>query len=196
MKEDIFIIRKELKGKLPSNRYEHSLSVSYTAIALAMRYQCDLEQAELAGLLHDCARQYDNQTIYEKCLHNNLTVTPDEEANKILLHAKYGSYMAAHQYGISDPEILTAIQYHTTGHPNMSLLEKIIYIADYIEPRRYKATNLEHLRQLAFLDLDRALYEIMTEVLHYLESTNAVIDQQTRAAWKYYRNQIEAAAIG
>lgn len=192
MKEDIFIIRKELKGKLPSNRYEHSLSVSYTAIALAMHYQCDLEQAELAGLLHDCARQYDNQTIYENCLHSNLTVTPDEEANKILLHAKYGSYMAAHQYGISDPEILTAIQYHTTGHPNMSLLEKIIYIADYIEPRRYKAANLEHLRQLAFLDLDRALYEIMTEVLHYLESTNAVIDQQTRAAWEYYRDQIES----
>ena len=188
MKEDISAIRKKLKKKLPPDRYEHSLSVSYTAMALAMRYGCDLQQAELAGLLHDCARQHDNQTIYEKCLNKGIEVTKDEEANKILLHAKYGSYMAAHKYGIKDQEILTAIEYHTTGRPKMSLLEKIIYIADYIEPRRNKAANLAHMRQLAFIDLDRALYEIMAGILQYLEETHAAIDKQTQEACIYYRD--------
>ena len=68
MNERVPMIRKKLKKKLDPCRYEHTLSVSYTAMALAMRYGCDLEKAELAGLLHDCARQFDNQTIYEKCL--------------------------------------------------------------------------------------------------------------------------------
>lgn len=186
MDERIPFIRKKLKKKLEPGRYEHSLSVSYTAVALAMRYGCDLDQAELAGLLHDCARQYDVDTIYEKCLRKGLSVTEDEEKNRILLHAKYGSYMAEHKYGITDQEILSAITFHTTGRPKMSLLEKIIYIADYIEPRRYKAKNLLQMRRLAFEDLDQALVAIMTGILNYLEETGAAIDEQTREACLYY----------
>ncbi|MDO5410147.1 MAG: bis(5'-nucleosyl)-tetraphosphatase (symmetrical) YqeK [Lachnospiraceae bacterium] len=187
MNDRIPEIRKRLKKKLDPFRYEHSLSVSYTAAALAMRYGYDLDKAELAGLLHDCARQFDNDMLYEKCLEKGLEVTEDEEKNRILLHAKYGSYMAAHKYGIEDPEILSAITYHTTGKPDMSLLEKIIYIADYIEPRRNKADNLEYMRQLAFIDLDKALIEIMTGILYYLEKTHASIDKQTEKACEYYR---------
>lgn len=186
MDERITMIRKRLKKKLFPNRYEHSLGVSYTAIALAMRYGCDLNKAEIAGLLHDCARQYDSQTLYEKCMAKGLPVTKDEEKNKVLLHAKYGAYMASHKYGIHDPEILSAIEYHTTGRPDMSLLEKIIYIADYIEPRRNKADNLEQMRKLAFIDIDKALVEIMTGILQYLEETNATIDKQTEEACRYY----------
>lgn len=189
MDERIPVIRKKLKKKLTPDRYEHSLSVSYTAVALAMRYGYDLDKAELAGLLHDCARQYDNQVIYEKCLKKGLKVTSDEEKNKVLLHAKYGSYMAAHKYGIDDQEILSAIEFHTTGHSNMSLLEKIIYIADYIEPRRCKASNLEHMRGLAFTDLDRALVEIMSGILNYLEESHAAVDRQTQEACIWYRKQ-------
>lgn len=189
MDERILTIRKKLKKKLTPDRYEHSLSVSYTAVALAMRYGYDLDRAELAGLLHDCARQYDNQTIYEKCLKKGLTVTADEEKSKVLLHAKYGSYLTAHKYGIDDPEILSAIEFHTTGRPDMSLLEKIIYIADYIEPRRCKASNLEHMRKLAFIDLDKALFEIMTGILQYLDETHATVDQQTREACNWYREK-------
>lgn len=186
MDERIPAIRKRLKKKLTPDRYEHSLSVSYTAVALAMRYGCDLDQAELAGLLHDCARQYENQQIYEKCLEKGLEVTGDEEKNKVLLHAKYGSYLAAHKYGIDDPEILAAISFHTTGRPNMSALEKIIYIADYIEPRRFKADNLEYMRKLAFIDLDEALVKIMTGILEYLDETGASIDGQTKEACRFY----------
>lgn len=188
MNEKIPIIRKKLKKKLQPYRYEHTLSVSYTAMALAMRYGCDLEKAELAGLLHDCARQFDNQTIYEKCLEKGIPVTEDEEKNKVLLHAKYGSYIAEHKYEIADPEILSAIQYHTTGKPDMTLLEKIIYVADYIEPRRDKAENLESMRQLAFVDIDQAVTEIMGGILNYLRETGSSIDTQTEAAFDYYKN--------
>ena len=191
MDERIPAIRKRLKKKLTPERYEHSLSVSYTAVALAMRYGCNLDQAELAGLLHDCARQFDNQTIYEKCLEKGLEITGDEEKNKVLLHAKYGRYMAEHKYGINDPEILSAIEFHTTGRADMSVLEKILYIADYIEPRRYKADNLEYMRKLAFTDLDEALIKIMTGILEYLSETGASIDGQTREAWKFYERYHE-----
>lgn len=187
MDERIPVIRKRLKKKLTPDRYEHSLSVSYTAVALAMRYGCNLDQAELAGLLHDCARQFENQQIYEKCLEKGLEVTADEEKNKVLLHAKYGSYMAAHKYGVDDPDILSAIEFHTTGRPNMSTLEKIIYIADYIEPRRFKADNLEYMRKLAFIDLDEALVKIMTGILEYLDETGGSIDGQTVEACKFYK---------
>ena len=183
------MIRKKLKKKLDPCRYEHTLGVSYTAMALAMRYGCDLEKAELAGLLHDCARQFDNQTIYEKCLEKGIPVTEDEEKNKVLLHAKYGSYMAEHKYQITDPEILSAIRYHTTGKPDMTLLEKIIYIADYIEPRRNKADNLDSMRQLAFVDIDQALTEIMQGILVYLNETGSNVDSQTESAIDYYQNR-------
>lgn len=189
MNERVPMIRKKLKKKLEPYRYEHTLSVSYTAMALAMRYGCDLEKAELAGLLHDCARQFDNQTIYEKCLEKGIPVTKDEEKNKVLLHAKYGSYMAEHKYQITDPEILSAIRYHTTGKPDMTLLEKIIYIADYIEPRRNKADNLDSMRQLAFVDIDQALTEIMQGILVYLNETGSNVDSQTESAIDYYQNR-------
>ncbi|MGN0267605.1 MAG: bis(5'-nucleosyl)-tetraphosphatase (symmetrical) YqeK [Lachnospiraceae bacterium] len=189
MNERVPMIRKKLKKKLEPYRYEHTLSVSYTAMALAMRYGCDLEKAELAGLLHDCARQFDNQTIYEKCLEKGIPVTEDEEKNKVLLHAKYGSYMAEHKYQITDPEILSAIRYHTTGKPDMTLLEKIIYIADYIEPRRNKADNLDSMRQLAFVDIDQALTEIMQGILVYLNETGSNVDSQTESAIDYYQNR-------
>ena len=189
MDERIPAIRKKLMKKLTPDRYEHSLSVSYTAVALAMRYGYDLDKAELAGLLHDCARQYDNQTIYEKCLKKGLEVTADEEKSKVLLHAKYGRYLAASKYGVNDPDILSAIEFHTTGRPDMSLLEKIIYIADYIEPRRCKASNLEHMRELAFINLDEALLEIMTGILKYLDESHAAIDRQTQEACIWYQKR-------
>ncbi|MFQ9209852.1 MAG: bis(5'-nucleosyl)-tetraphosphatase (symmetrical) YqeK [Clostridium fessum] len=78
-----------------------------------------------------------------------------------MIHAKLGAWMAEHKYGITDPEVLSAIACHTTGKPAMSLLDKILYVADYIEPRRDKAPNLPKLRRLAFEDLDEALYQIL-----------------------------------
>lgn len=139
MQEIIAQLRNELSGKLTPSRYEHTISVSFTAAALAMRYGCDLDKAELAGLLHDCAKHYSNETIIKKCEKQKITLTEDEKKAPAVLHAKYGAWLAETKYQISDPEVLSAIRWHTTGRPDMTLLEEIIFTADYIEPRRYEA---------------------------------------------------------
>ena len=108
--------------------------------------------------------------MLQKCLDRNIPVTAEEERDPSLLHAKLGAWMAEHKYGVDDPEILSAITCHTTGKPGMSLLDKILYVADYIEPRRSKADNLTAMRKLAFIDLDGACLEIMESILVYLKT--------------------------
>ena len=102
MNTEIFTIRKRLKSKLDPMRYEHSLSVSFTCVALAMRYGYDLNKAELAGLLHDCAKRYNDQTIIEKCRKKGISLTEDELGAPATIHARLGAWMAEHKFGISD----------------------------------------------------------------------------------------------
>lgn len=136
MKEIILNLRDDLKEKLSPQRYEHTISVSFICTALAMRYGADLEQSELAGLLHDCAKYYGDGNIIKKCEKQNIFLTSDELKAPVVLHAKYGAWLAEHKYGIEDKEVLDAIRWHTTGRPDMSLLEKIVFTADYIDEIR------------------------------------------------------------
>ncbi len=192
MKPDRLAIKEKLRHKLGMGRFEHTMGVAYTAACLAMRYGASQEDAEIAGLLHDCAKQYDNDTLLKKCTKHGLPISEAERKNPSLLHAKLGAYLAQHKYDVEDPKILDAIRYHTTGRPEMSLLEKIVYVADYIEPRRFKAPNLEKIRRLAFQDLDRTIYEIMSDTLDYLRSMPDSIDETTKAACSYYRDLYES----
>ena len=194
MKPDRLAIKEKMRHKLGIGRYEHTLGVAYTAACLAMRYGADSEAAEIGGLLHDCAKQYDNETLLKKCRKYELPVTEAEVKNPSLLHAKVGAYLAEHKYDVSDPAILSAIRFHTTGKPDMTLLEKILYVADYIEPRRFKAPNLEKIRGLAFQDLDEAVYEIMSDTLDYLSERPESIDETTKAACAFYRALHETRA--
>ena len=98
-----------------------------------------------------------------------------------------------HEYGVNDKEIVSAILNHTTGKPNMSLLDKIVYVADYIEPRRNKAPNLTEVRKLAFLNLDEALYKILSDTLDYLDGGSGEVDNMTIKAYEYYKAKREAA---
>lgn len=186
----IFEIQKHLSKKLDAFRFEHTLGVSFTCLALAMRYGCDPDQAELAGLLHDCAKRYDDATLLEKCRKRQIPITEGEEREPSLLHAKLGAWMAREKYGVTDQEILDAIVCHTTGKPQMTRLDKILYVADYIEPRRYKAENLPEMRRLAFIDLDEACCQIMESILEYLRSRNCAIDEMTVLACESLREEI------
>ena len=94
------------------------------------------------------------------CEKNKIEITEFERNNPFLIHAKLGAFLAKDKYKVEDPEILSAITWHTTGKEDMTLLEKIIYIADYIEPARNKAPHLTRLRKLAFTDIDECMYEI------------------------------------
>ncbi|MCI9486294.1 MAG: nicotinate-nucleotide adenylyltransferase [Lachnospiraceae bacterium] len=187
VKPDCMIIKEKLRHKLGIGRFEHTLGVAYTAACLAMRYGCSAEDAELAGLLHDCAKQYDNETLMKKCSKYKLPVSEAERKNPSLLHAKLGAYLAKQKYDVNDVRILDAIRYHTTGRPAMTLLEKIIYVADYIEPRRFKAPNLDKIRGLAFVNLDQTVCEIMSDTLAYLKKTPENIDKTTQEACMYYQ---------
>lgn len=182
----ISFFRRKLKRKLAPMRYEHSLSVSYTCMNLAMHYGYDLDRAELAGLLHDCGKRFSDETILKKCLKHKIPVTEEEYKALPVLHAKYGAWLAEHKYGVHDEEILDAIRCHTTAKPNMTTLDKILYIADFIEPRRYKAENLPQMRKLAYEDLDQTMYEILDSTLLYLKKRGGNIHPMTAEAHAYF----------
>ncbi len=187
MKENIFNLRNELKGNLNPFRYEHTISVSFTSAALAMCYGVNLDKAELAGLLHDCAKHYRDEEIIKKCARESILLTDDERKAPAVLHAKYGAWLAEHKYKIKDDEIINAIRWHTTGRPKMSLLEKIVFTADYIEPRRDRAKDLSLVRPLAFKDLDECVYRILKGTLEYLEGKGNFVDSVSKQAYAYYK---------
>ena len=177
---------KKLKKELDHGRYWHSLGVMYTAAALAMQYGCDLNAAMTAGLLHDCAKCIPNDRKIEMCEKYAIPVSEIEKKAPYLLHSKLGAYLAKTKYGVEDEEILNAIRWHTTGCPDMTLLEKIIYLADYIEPTR-DFEGLEKLREAAYTDLDGALILGLEMSLEDLKERNIVPHSRTKEAinWLY-----------
>lgn len=181
-------IQEKLYKELDADRYQHTLGVMYTCAALAMVNHCDLDRAQIAGLLHDSAKCIHNKKKIKMCKKHNIPVTEFELKNPFLLHAKLGAYIAKAHYGITDGEVLRAITYHTTGKPDMSVLEKIVYIADYIEPNRNRAPRLNEIRALAFRNLDECMYEILKDTLDYLEENPKDIDQMTVRAFHFYKN--------
>lgn len=183
---DIRKIRKAMEKLQDEKRYEHTLGVAYTATSLAMRYGASVENALLAGLLHDCAKCMDDEKRIAVCEKHHIIITDIERRNPFLLHAKVGSFLAMTTYGVNDNDVISAILNHTTGRPAMSLLEKIIFIADYIEPGRKQAPNLTQIRSLAFVDIDKALLQILEDTIDYLDKTGGEMDPMTKKTYDYY----------
>mgnify|MGYP003189787288 CR=1 FL=1 len=129
---DFAKIEKKLSKYLDEDRFQHTMGVMYTSACLAMVHGYDVKDAQVAGLLHDCAKCIPNKKKLKMCSEHNIPVSDFELGHPFLLHARLGAYIAHEKYGIDNQEILSAINYHTTGRCDMSLLEKIIYIADYM----------------------------------------------------------------
>lgn len=193
MNEYMNKIYAELKTQMSAWRYEHTMGVMYTAAALAMRYDVNIEKAMLAGLLHDCAKTkaYPPERLLNLCQEHGVPISESEAKKPDLLHAKAGAYLALQKYGVYDQEILQAISCHTTGRPNMTLLDKILYIADFIEPGRDEALNLPQVRKLAFVKLEDCLLRILEDSLVYLEKKKDIIDPMTSETYKYYIKQLK-----
>lgn len=185
-------IKKYLKKHLTKERYQHTLGVAYTAVAMAMRYNPDtsnaefIKRAEIAGLLHDCAKCMDNDKKIKICEKNNIPCSDFEISHPYLLHGKVGAYIAKNKFNILDEDILQAITWHTTGRPEMSLLEEIIFIADYIEPSRNPIPELDVIRQLAFIDIDKAMEKILSNTLKFLEKKGNPMDKMTQITYDSY----------
>lgn len=183
---DLIKMEKKLSKYLDKNRFLHTRGVMYTCASLAMKYGYDLKVAQVAGLLHDSAKCIPNKKKLSMCKKYHIAYSTFEQERPFLLHAKLGAYLAKEKYGVEDEEILSAITFHTTGRAQMSLLEKIVYIADYIEPMRCKAPNLTEIRKLAFEDLDECVYEILGATLIYLGDDPQNIDDTSKIAFEFY----------
>lgn len=159
-----------VKEQLTEHRYKHTLGVMETAIKLAKKYGADEKKAELAAIFHDYAKFRDKAEM--KTIIQEQGMAPELlEYNSELWHAPVGAYLVAKEAGITDPDILEAIRYHTSGRPNMTLLEKIIYLADYIEPGRH-FPGVEEVREMAQQDLDKALIQALKNSMAFLMRKN------------------------
>ncbi len=192
---EIYEIRKKLQKILKPDRYEHSLSVSFTCICLAMRYGVDLYKAEIAGLVHDCAKQFSDGDLIKACEKDKVEITEDMKKAPQVIHSVYGAVYARKALGIEDPEILSAVYHHTLGKPQMSLLEAIVFTADYIEARRYKAARLPEIRQMAFMDIERAVYEINHDTILYLEESGGYICKLSYDTYQYYKELMKSRGL-
>jgi predicted HD superfamily hydrolase involved in NAD metabolism len=185
-------IEEKLKKELTENRYRHTMGVTYTACALAMVHGANLSQARMGGLLHDCAKCIPNSEKIEICKKKKIPVSEFEIEHPVLLHAKLGAYLAKKEYGCDDKAVLDAITWHTTGRPAMTLLEKIVFVSDYIEPNREKQPNLAEIRKLAFTDIDQCMYLILRDTVDYLSENPKSMDHTTLSAYSYYKKLIRA----
>ena len=163
-----------LQKSLSKDRYRHTLGVEQTAVKLAQCYGEDVEKARVAALLHDCARCLDSAEM-RRLVGERVGGT----ALRALMHAPAGASLAKQRYGITDEAILSAIRWHTTGHEGMSQLEKIVYLADFIEPNRPNYPGLDELRQEAFRNLDRAVRMAAENTMRYVRARGLEPDENT-----------------
>jgi predicted HD superfamily hydrolase involved in NAD metabolism len=180
-------IRDTVKTQLKPSRFLHSIGVEDVACDLALLNGYDIEKASIAGILHDCAKNLSDEELLTACEIYHLPVTEIERKCIFLLHAKVGAALAKTKYGIEDEEILNAITYHTTGRPAMTLLEKIIFTADYIEPYRKPLPRIEEIRKAAYNDLDLAVFMVLENMLNYLRGSGSEFDTLTEETYHYYK---------
>lgn len=175
---------------MDGKRFRHTLGVMYTAAAMAMAHGANINEAMIGGLLHDCAKCVPRDIMLKKCDDYGVVLSEFETSNLALIHGKLGVAIAKKHYEITSEDVLNSISFHTTGRKNMSLLEKIVYVADCIEPYRSRA-NLEKLREYAFSDIDRAVFECSRMSLEHLESRNIPIDPLTKETYEFYKPKEE-----
>ncbi len=168
------LLKKNLKGE----KFQHSLGVEQTALELANRFGISKERAGLAGLLHDITKQMDNAKMAAKYGIISLS--------EKTLHGPVAACWLKEQGIVTDCEVLTAIKYHTTGRADMSLLEKIIYMADYIEPGR-DFEGVEAVRRAAEQDIDKAMLMGIVMSLNDILQKGSLIDPDSVAAYNYFR---------
>jgi len=148
-------IKLLLKSRLTEQRFIHSLNVADMAQKLADRYDADREKAYFAGLVHDSTKNIPDNEQLQIMKNGGIILTSEEKSNPSLYHSISGSVYVRDELKCFDDEIISAIRYHTTGKANMTLLEKIIYVADFISAER-NFNGVEYMRKLAFEDLDKA----------------------------------------
>ncbi|MED4216068.1 bis(5'-nucleosyl)-tetraphosphatase (symmetrical) YqeK [Priestia megaterium] len=166
-----------VKKQLTERRYIHTVGVMETAIELAKRFEADEKKAELAAIFHDYAKFRPKEEMKQIIIDQNMSPSL-LEYNTELWHAPVGAFLVRNEVGITDKEVLDAIAYHTSGRPGMTLLEKIVYVADYIEPGR-RFPGVDEVRELAKTDLNAALIQSLKNTISFLMTNHQAVYPDT-----------------
>ncbi len=175
----------KLKRDIGEARYKHSIGVMNTSIELAKRYHCPVEEAALAGFLHDCGKLKEKINLLKTADDFDIILDNVMRNNVELIHGPLGEQIAIKEYHITNKDVLNAIRYHTTGREDMSLLEKIVYIADIIEPGR-SFEGVDKIRQLTYKDIDLGLLYAINRTIIFVIQRGELVHLDTIKA----RNQL------
>ncbi len=179
-----------MKKELKTSRYNHSVGVAMTAYNLALRYDINPRIAYIAGIMHDCAKCISDEKRIDICKKHKIEIRDIELENPSLLHAKVGAFLAFDKYGLNNIYLLHSIMTHTVGCQEMSILDKIIFVADYIEPGRDKAPRLDEIRSLAFEDINKCVGVISCDTVKYLTENVKSVDDMTFKTCEYYKRYL------
>lgn len=184
------VLIEAVSSQMPAKRWEHTKGVMETAVILAGRFGADPVKAELAAILHDVAKYWPVQKLHQMMVEHKLS----EELlhyDKQLWHAEVGAFVAEHEYGVTDAEVLDAIRYHTSGRIGMTLLDKVVCLADYMEPGR-DFPGVNNIRELANHSLEEALAAGFDSTIVHLLSRRQIIFPLTVLARNDLIKQLEA----
>ncbi len=188
MPESIIEIRSSLSGILKSKRLAHTMLTVREAVRLAARYGVDTQKARLAALLHDCIKLPNRELIAyadEHCY----DISDEERRSPYLIHARLGAVIAMEKYGVTDSDVLRAIENHTLGRVGMSLLDKVIYVADKIEPSR-DFEGIDDIRTIAYEDINKAMLLVMQHSADYTVASGRAVNPSTKTVMEYIKNEI------
>lgn len=189
MPREFVEIRSRLSKILKKKRLEHTMLTACEAVKLAAHYGADAKKARLAAILHDCIK-LPNKELVAYCDNNSYEISQEERENPYLIHSRLGAEFAQTEYGIDDPEILAAIRSHTIGRVGMSLLEKIIYLADKLEPSR-DFKGVEAMRRTAYEDINKAMLMVMRHSAEYTAASGRSVNPSTEEVMNYLKNEVK-----
>ncbi|MDO5564391.1 MAG: bis(5'-nucleosyl)-tetraphosphatase (symmetrical) YqeK [Eubacteriales bacterium] len=175
-----------IKEKLSLERLNHSISVSLTAANLSFYYNQDVEKSLIAGLLHDICKPLNLEECKSLGQKYNFTFDDEDIKSPQVLHGIIGAEYVKNELLIDDENIYYAIKNHTIGRPNMREIEKIIYVADYIEPLRDDDNRLKNIRLLAYTNINKCVYYITKEIIDFLKNKNLYIHSNTINTFMFY----------
>lgn len=174
-----------MEKRLSKRRFKHSVEVARVAAEMAVHFGLDEEKAYLTGLLHDYAKGISGEDLIRIARDNGLIENHMDLEIPDLLHAPVGAWLLSHELGIDDGEMLRAVAAHTTGSRGMSDLDKVIYLADMIEPGR-DYPGLERLKCIALRDLDRGMLLGLESTIRYCLEMGRLLHPRTIEVRNYY----------
>lgn len=184
---DVSDIKSAVKSNVSEKRYAHTIRVCEEAVQLARHYKVDEEKVMIAALFHDYCKDEPVQLLKDKVMQYDLPTSLFQYDDE-LLHGPVAAKELIYKFNINDQIIYDAIYYHTTGRPNMSFIEKVVFLADYIEPNRF-FNGIDVVREAAYRNMDEAIALALYNSIHFLENKGVIVHPLSIDAYEFYKNK-------